>query len=490
MRVTQMTLQPIDKILLEHSGEIVLITDERGTVLYANPAASEALLYGETELVGISACDIFRQEFAGADSWDIAKLSSVAETAMYRRNSSCVPVSVSSFAVNVSTSKAQEYCIMATDLTFSKDTDERLRKLKEEETQNLRARTEMTANITHELRTPVNGIKGQVLGLLDKPLDEETLRTLRLILSCCDNMSAIISDLLDFSKLESGKFTIEEREFDFRSMLDKIRGTHEAQCAQKELKLIFDIDERIPDTVIGDELRITQILNNLISNAVKFTPVGYIRVGASVTMRVGDEIELFFMVKDTGIGISEQEQDKLFQRFSQVDASTTRKYGGTGLGLVITKQLVELMHGQIHVESKKGAGSVFSFFIRLHTVDSVSGNARQGEVYRNWDTFATEYADDTGDAYLRFGDSLNLEEIDKRMHKLILSIELQAWDKADTLASSVKALVENGDEDVKKAALRMDMSIRKQNYDKSMEAFHKLSDVLRNRFAQEGADGD
>ncbi len=225
-----------------------------------------------------------------------------------------------------------------------------------------------------------------------------------------------------------------------------------------------------------------QILNNLLSNAVKFTMVGYISIFADVTMHVNDEVELFFIVKDTGIGISAQEQDKLFQSFSQVDASITRRFGGTGLGLAVTKQLVELMHGNIFVESEKGKGSSFSFSIKLKTGQEDTEDKRS-EVFAAWSEYTdTEDADATED-FLQFGEEANCRELKKRMDKLVLSIELGAWDKAEILASTIKALVVQGDGDIKKQVLRMEMAIRKSNYDKSMEMYQNVREMLSEQMA-------
>ena len=134
---------------------------------------------------------------------------------------------------------------------------------------------------------------------------------------------------------------------------------------RKGLRFTLNIAPEIPDKVIGDELRLTQILNNLVSNAVKFTEQGYVGIEVSLNTKINDEIELFFMVVDTGIGLSPEDKDKLFKSFSQADASITRKFGGTGLGLSITKELVQMMHGKVWAEGEKGKGSTFSFTVRL-----------------------------------------------------------------------------------------------------------------------------
>lgn len=319
-----------------------------------------------------------------------------------------------------------------------------------------------------------------MLELVEEVADPDQKKTLDIVLSCCDNMLTIINDILDFAKLESGKFVIDEKPFDFQEMMDKVIATHSAAVNKKELHMSVDIDEKIPRKLIGDELRLTQVLNNLLSNAIKFTMVGYVNVVVGMTRRVNDEVELFFMVRDSGIGISQKEQDRLFQSFSQVDASITRRFGGTGLGLAITKQLVELMHGDIHVESEKGKGSAFSFSVQLKS-EQVLDEA-QSQVYVNWAEYVKEGENGNVDRMMQFGEEENREELKKRMDKLVLSIEMGAWDKAELLASTLKALLESaGDEDLKRQVLRMEMAIRKSNYDKSMEMYGKLKDAIMER---------
>lgn len=470
--------------ILDEMTDIVLVFDDKGTIHFGNRTAAELLQYDDDELKKCNMSCIFRQEFqtekGEISDFDVGRLRELEEAAMYMKTSACIPVHLKVF----SSGQEGTYFLLAQDLTGQRDTNARIRTLNEKEEEERRKRNEFTANVTHELRTPVNGIRGHVMTLMDMIQDEEQRRILEIILYCCTNMSSIIDNILDFSKIESGKFTIDEQEFDFYKMMDKVIATHVTEINKKELRLSVDVDEKIPQLLIGDELRINQILNNLISNAVKFTSVGYINIVVNKTRQVNDEVELFFMVKDSGIGISEAERDRLFQSFSQVDASITRRFGGTGLGLSITKQLVEMMNGQIHVESEKGSGSTFSFFIKLRTNENVSESERQSEVFRSWSSFASDEPATEADLYYQFGEEENREELKKRMNKLVLSIEMGAWDKAETLASTVKTLVSQGDDDIKKQVLRMEMSIRKANHDKSMEMYQKVREALEERIGE------
>ena len=375
--------------------------------------------------------------------------------------------------------------LLAEDISAQKNMNTRIRELKEKESENNRARNEFTANVTHELRTPVNGIKGHVMELVEEVEDPRQKKTLDIVLSCCDNMLTIINDILDFAKLESGKFVIDEKPFDFQEMMDKVVATHSAVVNKKELHMSVDIDEKIPRKLIGDELRLVQILNNLLSNAIKFTMVGYVNLVVGMTRQVNDEVELFFMVRDSGIGISQNEPDRLFQRFRQVDASITRRFGGTGLGLAITKQLVELMHGDIHVQSEKGKGSTFSFSVKLKSEQILDD--KQSQVYVNWSEYMKEQADQNVDSLMQFGEAENREELKKRMDKLVLSIEMGAWDKAELLASTLKTLIESsGDDDLKRQELRMEMATRKSNYEKSRGMYGRFRNAITGRVGDLG----
>lgn len=340
-----MKLDWLNSQIANEAIELILVFDKEGKILFGNKTAEDKLEYGNDELLACGMSRIFRQDFEhGPEACDTF-LDSIEkgnkELAMYRKNNSCFSVNVRIITTDI----PDTYIVMAEDITAS--INKRVRKLKEDEEESGRGRNQFTANVTHELRTPVNGIKGQALALREEIDDPQQKKMLDVILHCCENMLSLINDVLDYAKIETGKFTIDETEFDFYELMEKVIATHSMEISRKELRLNVSIDEQIPRFMIGDELRIGQILNNLLSNAVKFTTVGYVSLAINKTMQVNDEVELFFMVKDTGIGISPKEQDRLFQSFSQVDASITRRFGGIGLGLVITKQLIELMHGNI-----------------------------------------------------------------------------------------------------------------------------------------------
>lgn len=184
------------------------------------------------------------------------------------------------------------------------------------------------------------------------------------------------------------------------------------------------------------------------------------------------------MVSDTGIGISQEEKDKLFKSFSQVDASITRKYGGTGLGLAITKQLVELMNGSIHLDSEKGKGSSFSYSVRLHVAQDKKEehSVREQFEFINQNQDMSKF-DNIGEIF-HFGTAENTEELRSKMEKLIICLEVGAWEKAETFSHNIKALVEEGPQELKKAAFRLEMNVRKEKYEKAVEQYNNLKQLF------------
>ena len=229
-----------------------------------------------------------------------------------------------------------------------------------------RAKSEFLANMSHEIRSPMNGVIGMTTLLLDTPLNSEQRSFVDTVRGCGEGLLTIINDILDFSKIEAGKIELENHPYDLWHCVEEACELLAPKTVEKGLDLVILIDPRTPAVVVGDVTRVRQVLVNLVSNAVKFTSQGEIvlTVYASPAPADGDLI-LNFSVRDSGIGIPKDKQDRLFQSFSQVDSSTTRQYGGTGLGLAICRRLTELMGGKIWIESDAGRGSTFHFTITV-----------------------------------------------------------------------------------------------------------------------------
>ncbi len=481
----------MQRMISEKTQEMKIFFDKEGKIIFCNSKALQELGYG-AEIYKHTINEIFRSTFY----YEGNKLcflnnenDKYVEAVAYRQNQTCFPV-----RLNISTyqRKKKGYGLCMAICTESiKEANRKIIQLQNEIDTLNKKRNEITANITHELRTPVNGIMGLSDNLLDMDLNPAQTEVVQLIKHCCNNMNAMINSFLDYAKITNEKMILEQREFDLGACINTIIESNKPRINEKGLKLLVYISDDIPKRVIGDELRLTQILNNLLSNAVKFTVIGQVALELVKLSETERDVELFFMIIDTGIGISNEDKDKLFQSFSQVDSSITRRFGGTGLGLAISKKLVEAMGGSISLESEKDKGSTFSFTVHLALPEGSSENRNRigRQVKTGFDTIYPT-GKELLDQKLAPGrqepqGGWSKEEFKRKLapllEKLSICIEMESWDKAEELAYYMKKQMPSGQNDIEKKVFRLLLAVRKEKYDIAFIIINELKVYIDER---------
>jgi PAS domain S-box-containing protein len=361
--------------VVEDGSDIIFIVDFKGQILYHNDAAEEVLGHKPKSLIDKNLLDFIKPDTHPVFDKKFTESTRKPYNDSVEFQFKCKDGSFKYLEFNSINLKQKEG--LEGLILDCRDISERKRD-GEELVRAQKAKEQFLANISHEIRTPINGIAGMAELLSQNPTAEESVTYLHAIKTAADNLKVIINDILDLASIESGKLKFERIGFNTKDLLNSLIDTFQVQAREKGVKLQVEVDELANTILLGDPVRLNQVLINLIGNAIKFTHNGYIRVHCSVEKKHRRKFDMRFDVIDTGIGIPTDKLETIFESFSQADESVTRKYGGTGLGLTIVKQLVELQGGRITVKSIEDEGSTFSVHIpyAIGGSEDIAGSSR------------------------------------------------------------------------------------------------------------------
>lgn len=358
--------------VMNHVADGIITFDEDGRILSANPAAGIIFAYEPAQLVGMLVEQLMSEQrhTAPADFSQLHLQSHQTNIFFLRNEAVGRRQDGRSFFLDFTVSRmtlgaAPTFVGIVRDITRQKQTERALRQAKQAAESANRAKTEFLVNMSHEVRTPLNAVLGMAQLLQETPLTPEQAELTATIHQSGNRLLHLINDVLEFSKIEAGQLQLVQEPYDLRHCIVQALTPFAEAAATKEVELVSYVDEAAPVQVVGDALRLRQVLLNLVGNSVKFTETGQVVVRVKSEMAGNGRVQLQFIVKDSGSGIPPAKQERLFLPFSQIDASTTRRHGGVGLGLAISKYLVERMGGRISVQSQPGAGSTFYFTIRV-----------------------------------------------------------------------------------------------------------------------------
>lgn len=352
--------------LVENLPIKVFRKNRDGEIVFGNKQYCKELGFPLEELIGKTDFDLFdknlAEKYTADDRWVLQTglpFHSVEEHP--GRDNQIAYVEVLKAPVTNSQGRRVGIQGMFWDVSGKKAAEDALRQAKEIAEAASQAKSDFLANVSHEIRTPMNGILGMAELLLDSYLDKDQREFVQMIQYSGQSLMTLINDILDFSKIEAGKLELASTSFDIREQLGETLRTLAIRAHAKKLELVFDVDDEVPTRIVGDSLRLRQVMINLVGNAIKFTEQGEVVVGVKCVKINQQNASIHFSVRDTGIGIPKEKLESIFSEFEQVDTSRTRKYGGTGLGLAIGSRLVQMMDGRIEVESEIGVGTVFNF---------------------------------------------------------------------------------------------------------------------------------
>src|SRR5271168_3125343 len=364
------------RLLLESTGEAICGEDVNGDCTFCNSTMLALLRYTtQAEVLGRNVHDLIHHQCRdGSPCSSIGcELGSVflrgrkyhgTDESLSRADGTRFDAEVWSYPL-IQDNQALGAVVTFVDITERKEAQESIRQAKEDAEDANRAKSEFLANMSHEIRTPMNGILGMTTLALGTPLSAEQHEYLSTVQNCGESLMALLNDILDFSKIEAGKLDLRSEPFDIRETISDVLSLFRSRAQAKGLRTSYFVEDEVPALALGDSLRLRQVLSNLIGNAIKFTGEGHIAVSAGIESAAADSFVMHFAVQDSGIGIAAAKLKLIFEAFTQADGSTTRRFGGTGLGLTICRKLVDLMGGRIWVQSAAGRGSTFHFTARL-----------------------------------------------------------------------------------------------------------------------------
>ena len=412
-------LTDLESALDQHC--IVVRTDRRGTITFVNEKFCSVSKYNREELIGEDhrlVNSAFHPKALMVDLWRTIKNGEVWKGDVKNRAKDGTFYWVATTIVPFCDEQMEprQYIAISTDITLSKRIEEDLRGAKDSAEEANRAKSEFLANMSHEIRTPLNGVMGMTDLALDTPLTSEQREYLETVKMSADSLLTVINDILDFSKIEAGKIDLEKVDFNLRDCLEASLKTMALRADEKGLELLCEVAAEVPEIVRGDAGRLRQIIINLVGNAIKFTEKGEVALKVLVKETHEHDRVFRFTVADSGIGIPQDKLKLIFDPFSQADTSTTRKYGGTGLGLTISSRLVGMMGGRIWVESEIGKGSQFHFTAQFENADQSAieiGTIAPPEILRNVNVLVVD---------------------DNRTNRLILSAMLGRWEMKPSMA--------------------------------------------------------
>jgi PAS domain S-box-containing protein len=358
--------------LVEESTEIIFSMDLDLTLTYVSPNVKQFLGYEPAEVLQkkltefLHESDLLEFEKNASEKINFLENNQLLEFKLKRKDGEYRIFS--SNGKLISADDGVYYNGIARDITVLKEAQKELYHAKEKAEQASQVKSQFLSVMSHEIRTPMNAVIGMSHLLIEDNPRPDQLENLKTLQFSAENLLGLINDILDFTKIDSGKVELEHVDFEIRNVINRIIHSYTYQAREKSLDIILEIEDNIPNRLFGDPVRLGQVVNNLVSNAVKFTQTGFIKIALNRIDENSEEIAVRFVFEDSGIGIPEEKLESIFEAFTQASAETTRKFGGTGLGLAIVKRLLKLFGSEISVTRREGGGTLFSFDIRFEKI--------------------------------------------------------------------------------------------------------------------------